>query len=79
MDKKESVEEPSEDIIRESLIALSYISPDLTSPKSRAGEKVVQPHIHDVDEKYRSELISISSSPPPEVKVLPVVPGQPDA
>lgn len=64
MDKKESVKEPSGDITRESLIALSYASPDLTAPKSRAGEKLFQPHSHDAVEKYRSELISISSSPP---------------
>ncbi|KAK6119271.1 hypothetical protein DH2020_046984 [Rehmannia glutinosa] len=83
MDKKEPGKEPSEEVTRESLIAISYRVPekDLTAEKSLkniAGEKVVEPLIPDRDEKYRSKLISISSSPSPDAKVLPILPGKPD-
>ncbi|KAL1562037.1 hypothetical protein AAHA92_04660 [Salvia divinorum] len=78
MDKKESGKQTSEDATRESLIAISYGAPDLTakkSPKSKARENVVKPLNHDDDEKYRSKLISISSSS--NAKAQPVLPGQP--
>lgn len=80
MDKKEPGKEVSEDVTRESLIAISYREPDITakgSPKSIKGKNVVEP-ILDADEKYRSKLISISSSTSRNVKVQPALPGQPD-
>ncbi|KAG8391420.1 hypothetical protein BUALT_Bualt01G0186000 [Buddleja alternifolia] len=82
MDKKETCKESCDDATRESLIAISYRLPsaDLTaemSPKNRHGEKAGDPLTRDGDEKYRSELISISYSPSPDAKVLPVLPGQP--
>lgn len=80
MDKKEPGKEVSEDATRESLIAISYREPGITakgSPKSITGKNVVEP-IHDADEKYRSKLISISSSTSPNVNVQPALPGQPD-
>ncbi|KAH6772883.1 hypothetical protein C2S51_011287 [Perilla frutescens var. frutescens] len=78
MDKKEHGKEASEDVTRESLIAISDGAPDRTA-KSMAGENVVEPLNCDADEKYRSKLISISSSSPsPNVKVQTVMPGQSD-
>lgn len=77
MDKKEHGKEASEDATRESLIAISDGTPDRTA-KCMAGENIVVPLNRDTDEKYRSKLISISSSTSPNVKVQPVMPGQPD-
>ncbi|EYU40297.1 hypothetical protein ABFS82_02G134500 [Erythranthe guttata] len=81
MDKKEPRKDPSEDVTRESLISISYGVPEkgTTAEKSTnnntGGEKVSRPLKHDGDEKYRSELISISDSPSPDVKALPTLPG----
>ncbi|KAL0429389.1 UNVERIFIED_CONTAM: hypothetical protein Sradi_0564900 [Sesamum radiatum] len=84
MDKKEPGKDTAEDVTRESLIAISNRVPDkdLTaekSPKNTDGQKVIEPLDSDGDEKYRSKLISISDSSSPDVKVQPVLPGQPDS
>ncbi|KAL6498721.1 hypothetical protein OROGR_028268 [Orobanche gracilis] len=77
--------EPTEDETRESLIAISYGVPetdiaDETSSKIIDGEKAATAQTPDRDgeEKYRSELISISCShpPPPEVFVRPPLPQE---
>ncbi|PIN12600.1 hypothetical protein CDL12_14801 [Handroanthus impetiginosus] len=83
MDKKETGKEFPEDVTRESLIAISYRLPEKNlsaekSPRCRNGEKVVGPPVLDGDEKYRSKLISLSYSPPPDAEVLPALPGQAD-
>lgn len=83
MDKKEPVKDIAEDMTRESLIAISYRVPGTDqdaekSPKDVEDEKVTEPTVRDGDEKYRSKLISISYSPSPDVKVLPLLPGQVD-
>lgn len=83
MDKKEIVEDIAEDATRESLIAISYRVPETDqnaekSPKDVEDEKVIEPTVRDGDEKYRSKLISISYSPSPDMKVLPLLPGQVD-
>lgn len=80
MDKKEPCKEFSEDVTRESLIAISYRLPETEriseqSPKKLDNEKVAQPLKHDGDEKYRSKLMSISSSQSPDMKILPVLDG----
>ncbi|KAA8538647.1 hypothetical protein F0562_028159 [Nyssa sinensis] len=77
MDKKESAKEASEDVTRESLIALSYRLPekDLSlelSPEKLNGENLVEGINGDGAEKYRSKLISISNSQSPDIKALPV-------
>lgn len=76
MDKKESGKQASEDATRESLIAISYGAPDLTAEKSPKNKAGVEPLKHDEDEKFRSKLISISSSTS-NVKAQPNLPGQP--
>ncbi|KAL3815207.1 hypothetical protein ACJIZ3_016475 [Penstemon smallii] len=83
MDRKETAKMSLEDVTRESLIAISSRVPDndLTaesSPKNIDGEKAAEPLILDGDEKYRSELISISNLPSPDVKVQPLLPGELD-
>ncbi|KAK4414343.1 hypothetical protein Salat_2847300 [Sesamum alatum] len=85
MDKKEHGKDTAEDVTRESLIAISDRVPDKdhlsaeNSPKTRDGEKVIEPLDSDGDEKYRSKLISISNSASPDVSVQPISPGQPDS
>ncbi|KAK9274416.1 hypothetical protein L1049_019231 [Liquidambar formosana] len=81
MDKKPSVKEASEDVIRESLIAISYSVPDkvLTSKQSSENlnvENLVEGIDCDGADKYRSELISISYSQSPEIKALPALLGE---
>ncbi|CAI9770397.1 unnamed protein product [Fraxinus pennsylvanica] len=81
MDNKEPGKEISEDMTRESLIALSYWVPETglnaeDSPKNLDSEEAVQPLDCDVDDKYRSKLISISYSQSPDGKVRPALPVQ---
>ncbi|THG10970.1 hypothetical protein TEA_028063 [Camellia sinensis var. sinensis] len=81
MDKKEPGKEVSEDVTRESLIALSYRLPekDLAlgfSPENLNSESLVEGIDGDGAERYRSKLISISYSESPEVKTVPVAPGE---
>ncbi|CAA0820690.1 Unknown protein [Striga hermonthica] len=80
MDKAGSRKELSEDMTRESLIAISYVSPDndptdvMILPGKINGENDDQPLDNDGEDKLRSELISISDLPPPEENVLPPLP-----
>ncbi|CAA3020591.1 Hypothetical predicted protein [Olea europaea subsp. europaea] len=81
MEKKEPGKEISEDMTRESLIALSYSIPEIglnseDSPKNLDSEKAVQPLDCDIDDNYRSKLISISYSQSPDGMVQPALPGQ---
>nr|XP_009796956.1 PREDICTED: uncharacterized protein LOC104243466 isoform X2 [Nicotiana sylvestris] len=65
MDKKASGKEISEEVTRESLIAISYSEPEKdlsieSEPENSNCENVVKSVNDDEDNKYRSELISIS-------------------
>ncbi|KAI3719244.1 hypothetical protein L6452_20139 [Arctium lappa] len=77
MAKIEVRSDVSEDLIRESLIALSYSLPDtnLSSPdltKSSSSVKNVTESVNtDGKEKLRSDLISISYAESPDVKDTP--------
>lgn len=81
MDKKESGKEISEEVTRESLIAISYSEPDKdpsieSAPEISNNEKVVK-SVDDIrDDKYRSDLISISYAESPDTEVQPVSPGK---
>ncbi|OIT08310.1 hypothetical protein A4A49_19579 [Nicotiana attenuata] len=73
MDKKEFRKEISEEVTRESLIAISYCEPEKDlSVRSRPGnchaENVVKALNADGDDKY-SELISISYEESPDAKI----------
>ncbi|KAK6804232.1 hypothetical protein RDI58_002016 [Solanum bulbocastanum] len=76
MDKKESGKEISEEVTRESLIAISYSEPEVDSsiesvPENSNSENVVK-CLNDIrDDKYRSELISISYAESPDTEVQP--------
>lgn len=76
--KSPPCKEASEDVTRESLIALSYSLPDkvLTSKLSPENPKkenaVGQLGSEGAADEYRSELISISYPQSPDIKVLPV-------
>lgn len=81
MDKIESGKEVSEDLTRESLIALSYTAPEKegaakNSNENLTGENVVAAVKVDGDDIYRSKLISISYTQSPDTKTLPVLPGE---
>ncbi|XP_020228981.1 uncharacterized protein LOC109809961 [Cajanus cajan] len=63
----------SKEVARESLIAISNTSPDkiLDSNsviESKKSDGVAKPN-YDQDEKFRSELISISYAESPDVKI----------
>lgn len=80
MDNGKMTKRPIDDATRESLIAISYGVPETDanaeySPENKDEEKVVESPTYDGDEKYRSELISISCSLSPDAKVSP--PGLP--
>lgn len=78
MDKTDAGnKEIPEDVTRESLIALSYTEPpeDLAIGNSPA-KKPAEAMISDGNEKYRSELISISYSLSPETPTPGVHPGE---
>lgn len=67
--------ELSEDSTRESLIALSYGVPETEQPAAAPRENTSgETPVCDGEEKYRSELISISYSPATDVKVQPSSP-----
>ncbi|KAK4738442.1 hypothetical protein R3W88_002139 [Solanum pinnatisectum] len=76
MDKKESGKEISEEVTRESLIAISYSEPEIdpsieSVPENSNYENVVK-SLNDIkDDKYRSELISISYAESPDTEVQP--------
>ncbi|TXG62435.1 hypothetical protein EZV62_009429 [Acer yangbiense] len=81
MDKSTLGNEAPAEVTREALIAISYPGPDkaLASkllPEKLNGENQIEVNDSDGAEKYRSELISISYSPSPETKVLPVTRGE---
>ncbi|CAK9140046.1 unnamed protein product [Ilex paraguariensis] len=81
MDKEEPGKDASEDMTRESLIAISYpvAGKDLAlghSPEDSNIANVVEGINGDGDEKYRSKLISISYQPSPDIKALSVRPGE---
>ncbi|KAE8684952.1 protein phosphatase 2C 29-like [Hibiscus syriacus] len=76
MDKRTPGNEGSEEVTRESLIAISYSLPDKVvasklSSGNLIGEKQFERTGSDEAEKYRSELISISYSQSPDDKGLP--------
>ncbi|KAF5731585.1 hypothetical protein HS088_TW18G00265 [Tripterygium wilfordii] len=80
MDNTAIGKETSEEVTRESLIAISYALPDKTlasqcSLEKLNGEELVNGIDHDGAEKYRSELMSISSESH-EAKGLPVASGE---
>ncbi|KAK7406370.1 hypothetical protein VNO78_07994 [Psophocarpus tetragonolobus] len=73
MDSKSPSKKASEELARELLIAISDSSPDkiLDSdfvPESKDGNGFARPN-GDWDEKFRSELISISYVESPDVKI----------
>ncbi|OIT39498.1 hypothetical protein A4A49_15662 [Nicotiana attenuata] len=81
MDKKASGKEISEEVTRESLIAISYSEPEKdlsieSEPENSNRENVVKSINEDEDNKYRSELISISYEEPPDTEVEQVSPGE---
>ncbi|XP_060217940.1 uncharacterized protein LOC132645158 isoform X2 [Lycium barbarum] len=81
MDKKESGKGISEEVTRESLIAISYCEPEKdpsieSPPEISNGEHVVKSANNVRDDKCRSELISISYAESPDTRVQPVSPGE---
>nr|XP_009618974.1 uncharacterized protein LOC104111077 [Nicotiana tomentosiformis] len=81
MDKKASGKEISEEVTRESLIAISYSEPEKdlsieSGPENSRYENVVKSVTDDEDNKYRSELISISYAESPDTEVKQVSPGE---
>ncbi|PSS24567.1 Cordon-bleu protein-like [Actinidia chinensis var. chinensis] len=81
MDMKEPGKEASEDLTRESLIAISYRLPEKdpaldVSPENLSPVSPIDGINGDGAENYRSMLISISYSESPDIKNLPVSPGE---
>jgi len=81
MDKKEPGEYVTEEVTRESLIAISYRLPekDLASglsPENSSSESPVEGINGDGAEVYRSKLISISYSESPDTETVPVASGE---
>lgn len=78
MDKAEPGKKVSEEVARESLISISYCLPDQVFTSKPCFEKVNgEILVADVDsetdeDKFRSELISISELQSPEIGSLPV-------
>ncbi|CAL5340429.1 unnamed protein product [Camellia sinensis] len=79
MDKKEPGKEASENVIRESLIAISYHLPEKDLPSEVSPENLHRKDVEGindgVEEKYRSKLMSIFDSPSPDTKSVPVAKG----
>ncbi|KAK4372304.1 hypothetical protein RND71_007688 [Anisodus tanguticus] len=76
MDTKESGKQISEEVTRESLIAISYCEPEkdpsVESPPEHSNSENVVKSANDVrDDKCRSELISISYAESPDTEVSP--------
>ena len=78
MDKSVSGNETSEEVTRESLIAISYSLPDKDPTSELFSEKVNGELVGGTDctgeEKHRSNLISISYTQSQDTGVLPVKP-----
>ncbi|KAL7607480.1 hypothetical protein Lser_V15G16070 [Lactuca serriola] len=78
MAKREFGSDVSEDLTRESLIALSYTLPDTNlsstdvTKSSKSVKNVAEAVISDEREKFRADLISISYAESPDTKDLPV-------
>ncbi|KAL0007416.1 hypothetical protein SO802_008918 [Lithocarpus litseifolius] len=77
MDKTVPGKEVPDEVTRESLISISYSEPDKVPTSKLSSEKLnSENHLGRVDsngnEKYRSELISISYTQSPETGGLPV-------
>ncbi|PRQ56809.1 hypothetical protein RchiOBHm_Chr1g0341401 [Rosa chinensis] len=77
MDKGVTGKEALKEVTRESLIAISYSEPEkkLTSDKLN-GETLVKAIDSDGEDKFRSELISISYTPSSEFEGFPVTNGE---
>ncbi|KAL1546558.1 hypothetical protein AAHA92_23139 [Salvia divinorum] len=83
MDKAEPNKKLTEDSTRESLIALSYKvpaneQPAATYPKDTRSENACESPHFDGKEKYRTELISISYLPTPDMEIRPLPPVELD-
>lgn len=77
MDKGGPGKEALNEVTRESLIAISYSEPDKTRTSDKLnGETLVKAIDSDGEEKFRSELISISYTPSSEFGGLPVANGE---
>lgn len=81
MDKKEPSEEVSEDLTRESLIAISYLAPEKEpasgcKPEDLITDTTAKTKNADGDDIYRSKLISISYQQSPDPKDKPVSPWE---
>lgn len=81
MDKKEVGNEMSEELTRESLIAISFSVPDnyhspSLLPNKPSSDFVGEGINGDGAENYRSKLISISNKQSPDIKAQPVSPGE---
>ncbi|KAL4600296.1 hypothetical protein ACB092_11G188600 [Castanea dentata] len=77
MDKTVPGKEVPDEVTRESLISISYSEPDKVPTSKLSTEKLNgENHLGRVDsngdEKYRSELISISYTESPETEGLPI-------
>lgn len=77
MDKEALGKEVAEEVTRESLIAISYSEPDKvfaskSCPEKVNGESLIGRIDGDAEDKFRSELISISYTQSPDIGVLPV-------
>ncbi|KAJ9680412.1 hypothetical protein PVL29_019671 [Vitis rotundifolia] len=81
MDKNAPGMTTSEDVTRESLIAISNSVPDQalpSEPKTLNTENLVKgANCDNGSEKYRSQLISISNVQSPETKTSPAALGEP--
>ncbi|KAE9607394.1 hypothetical protein Lal_00026568 [Lupinus albus] len=73
MDNKSPSKQESKDVARESLIAISNASPEKVLDSNSALESkksdVVSVTNSDGDDKFRSELISISYEESPDAKI----------
>ncbi|OIW21577.1 hypothetical protein TanjilG_06354 [Lupinus angustifolius] len=73
MDNKSPSKQESKDVARESLIAISNSSPEKVLDSNSALESKKSDGVavtnSDGDEKFRSELISISYEESPDVKI----------
>lgn len=81
MDKSNSSKEVSEEVTRESLIALSYTAPEKETTARHLNGKLIGEALAgavkvDGNDKYRSRLISISYLQSPDTKAPPVLPGE---
>lgn len=77
MDKAQSGKVPSEELTRESLIALSHCLPDSPKPsvKKLSSDHLFKDINGDEAETHRSKLISLSNKRSLDTKARPVSPG----